>query len=99
MIARIAGAIGAIVFGLLLGLFVSITLSYYLGEKPIGTPVIPEPDCTRTIVMDLTYLRSDECWIVERCNSTETYESIYHGKDLKECSKFLSIHPSGGGTH
>ena len=103
MIARALITIAEIVVVLVALLFITIAGSYYLSDRQKNirhrTPRVSGSDCTRTIVMDLTYTRSDDCWVVERCKSTETYESIYHGKELKECSNFLSTHPSGGGMH
>ena len=99
MIVRMAEAIVAIVFVLLIALAGTIILSYHMQDKPIGTTLTEEPDCVKTVVVDMTYARSDDCWVVQTCTSTETFESLYHGKDLKECSSFLSIRPSGGGTH
>ena len=102
MIVRMAEAIVAIVFVLLVALFGAITLSYYLSDRQMNirhrTPIVPEPDCIRMVIMDMTYAATDECWVVERCKLGNTFESVYYGRDMEECSKWLSTHPSGGGT-
>jgi len=84
MINRIVVSLFAIVVGSLLALGMWV---FQANQKQFRPRPVTQV-CEMRIVLDRTYARTKDCWVVLECK--DSFESLFQSKSMDECVQFLN---------